>query len=353
MNEKSVSGAADGLFTILSISALDSIDMKRVNGYNMNSNLKMNFKMEALMKKIIALTLFVLCLSGFACAEGLDVVATNFPCYDFARQVAGEMAEVTMLIRPGTEVHAFEPSPSDILTIGDADLFVYVGGESDAWADDILESFDDRLRTVRLMDHVSLLEEEHYEGDGHAHHHHHDHGELALDEHIWTSPKNALQMLRAVEDALCAASPENEETFRVNANEYAAQIEALDAQLQHIVAEAKRHTLLVADRFPFLYMAHDYGLEYSAAFTSCASETEPSAKKLVELIENIRADEIPVVYTIEMSTGNIARTLAEETGAEIMELHSAQTVRQSEFDAGESYVSLMKKNLAAIEKGLN
>lgn len=305
------------------------------------------------MKKIAALLLMslALCLSGSACAEQLQIVATNFPCYDFARQVAGEAAKVTMLIRPGAEVHSFEPSPSDILTIGDADLFIYVGGESDAWADDILESFDDAPQAVKLMDYVELLEEEHYEGDGH--HHHHDHDELALDEHIWTSPKNALQMLHAVEDALCEADPASEAAFRANADAYAAQIAELDAELERIVSEGERHELLVADRFPFLYMAHDYGLEYCAAFTSCASETEPSAKKLVELIEIIRADDIPVVYTIEMSTGNIARTLAEETGVEVLELHSAQTVRQSEMDVGESYVSLMRKNLAAIEKGLN
>lgn len=305
------------------------------------------------MKRIAAMViaLAALWLGGFACAESLKIVAVNFPCYDFARQAAGEHAEVTMLIRPGTEVHSFEPSPSDILTIGDADLFVYVGGESDSWADDILDSFEDTPKVVRLMDHVQLLEEVHYEGDGH--HHHHDHAELALDEHIWTSPKNALQMLRAVEDALCDADPDHAADYHANADAYGSEIEALDASLTQIVAQGKRHELLFADRFPFLYMAHDYGLDYSAAFTSCATETEPSARKLVELIEIIRKEEIPVIYTIEMSTGAIARTLAEETGAEVLELHSVQTVRQSEFDAGESYVSLMKKNLAAIEKGLN
>lgn len=304
------------------------------------------------MKKVAAMVFifFVLCISGLACAEPLKIVAANFPCYDFARQAAGENADVTMLIRPGTEVHSFEPSPSDILTIGDADLFVYVGGESDAWVDDILESFDDGPQAVRLMDHVHVLEEVHYEGDGH--HHHHDHSELALDEHIWTSPKNALQMLRAVEEALCAADPDHKAHYQANVNAYAAEIEVLDAELTRIVAEGARHDLLFADRFPFLYMAYDYGLHYSAAFTSCATETEPSAKKLVELIEIIREEKIPVVYTIEMSTGAIARTLAEETGVEVMEMHSVQTVRQSEFDDGESYVSLMKKNLAAIEKGL-
>lgn len=306
------------------------------------------------MKRIAAMLLmvFALCMDGFAYAEPLKIVASNFPCYDFARQVAGESAEVTMLIRPGVEVHSYEPSPSDILTIGDADLFIYVGGESDAWADDILESFDDGPRAVRLMEHVHLLEEVHYEGDGH-HHHHHDHSELAMDEHIWTSPKNALQMLRAVEDALCEANPDEAESYHVRADAYAAEIEAIDTALAQIIADGERHDLLFADRFPFLYMAHDYGLHYSAAFTSCATETEPSAKKLVELIEIIRDEDIPVVYTIEMSTGAIARTLAEETGAEVLEMHSVQTVRQSEFDAGESYVTLMKKNLAAIEKGLN
>lgn len=305
------------------------------------------------MKKLAVLLLSVLVLlcGSSAFAEELTVVATNFPCYDFVRQVAGDKAEVTMLIRPGTEVHSFEPSPSDILTIGGADLFVYIGGESDAWADDILESFEEGPRALRMMEHVELLEEVHYEGDGHAHHH--NHSELALDEHIWTSPRNALQMLKAVEEALCEAAPENASVFRENADAYAAEIEAIDAELTRIVAEGERHDLLFADRFPFLYMAYDYGLHYSAAFTSCASETEPSARKLVELIEIIRDEEIPVVYTIEMSTGAIARTLAEETGAEVLELHSVQTVRRSEFDDGETYVSLMKKNLAAIEKGLN
>lgn len=306
------------------------------------------------MKKIAALAVvcFGMFLGGFACAEKLQVVTTNFPCYDFVRQTAGEHADVKMLIRPGMEVHAYEPSPSDILEIGASDLFVYVGGESDVWADDILESFQDGPKSVKLMEHVHLLEEVHYEGDGHNHHHH-DHADLALDEHIWTSPKNALQMLRAVETALCEVDPDEEESYRTNAEAYAAEIEALDAELTRIVGESKRHELLFADRFPFLYMAHDYGLHYSAAFTSCATETEPSARKLVELIGIIREEEIPVVYTIEMSTGTIARTLAEETGAEVMEMHSVQTVRQAEFENGESYVSLMKKNLAAIEKGLN
>lgn len=301
------------------------------------------------MKKIIALMAVCLAamLGSFAMAEELKIVTTSFPCYDFARQVAGENAQVTMLIRPGTEVHSYEPTPADILTIGDADLFVYIGGESDVWADDILASFGgDAPQCVRLMESVEVLEEEHSEED-------HDHGELELDEHIWTAPKNAVQMVRAVESALCAAMPEAAEEFHANAEVYAGEIEQIDQALEQIVANSARRELVFADRFPFLYMAHDYGLSYCAAFSSCTTDTEPSAQTMVKLIETIQKDGIPVVYTIELSTGAIARTLAEETGVEVLELHSVQTVRQSEFDAGETYVSLMRKNLDAIEKGLN
>ena len=172
----------------------------------MKLNLKMNFKMEETMRKWICLLVmcFVLAM-GSAMAEGGGVVATNFPCYDFARQVAGDAAQVKMLIRPGAEVHSYEPSPADILSIGGADLFVYIGGESDVWVDGILDSFGSAApRTLKLMDSVALLEEE---GE-----HDHDHGELAYDEHIWTSPKNAIAMIRAVETALCEALPESAET---------------------------------------------------------------------------------------------------------------------------------------------
>lgn len=313
----------------------------------MKLNLKMNFKMEETMRKWICLLAmcFVLAM-GSAMAEGGEVVATNFPCYDFARQVAGDAAQVKMLIRPGAEVHSYEPSPADILSIGGADLFVYIGGESDVWVDGILDSFGGAApRTLKLMDSVALLEEE---GE-----HDHDHGELAYDEHIWTSPKNAIAMIRAVETALCEALPESAETFHANADAYAAEIAEIDAALEEIAANSARQELVFADRFPFLYLVHDYGLSYIAAFTSCTAETEPSAQTLVKLIETIQRDGIPVIYTIELSNGTIARTIAEETGVEILTLHSAQTVTQAEFDAGETYASLMWENLTAIEKGLN
>ena len=302
--------------------------------------------MEAKMKKLcVLLGICLALLGGCALAEG-SVVATSFPCYDFARQVAGDEAEVQLLIPPGTEVHSYEPAPSDILAIGGADLFVYIGGESDAWVDGILESLGpDAPAAVRLIDSVAPLAEE--DSHGHAHE------GVEFDEHIWTSPKNAVQMVWAVEEALCAALPESEAAFRANADAYAAEIERIDAELTAIVEGGVRRELVFADRFPFLYLAHDYGLEVHAAFASCTAETEPSAQTLVELIQIIESDGIPAVYTIEMSTGAIARTIAEETGVEILTLHSMQTVTQQEFDAGETYVTLMERNLEALRKGLS
>ena len=290
--------------------------------------------------------LFTLCAAG--CAEGgLSVVCTDFPCYDFARQAAGDRAEVAMLLKPGVEAHSFEPTPADIISIGEADLFVYIGGESDAWADSILEGFDgaDAPATLRMMDCVGDLVEE--EGE-----HHHDEGP-EYDEHIWTAPQNAAKMARAAGEKLAEIDPANAEAYRANAEAYAAQIDAIDAEISDIVSNARRKTLVFADRFPFIYLVRAYGLDYLAAFPSCTADTEPSAQVVAALIKKVASERIPAVYTIELSTQAIARTVAEETGAQILTLHSMQTLSQADFDAGASWVSLMRDNIEALKEGLN
>lgn len=289
------------------------------------------------------LALALLCGVG-ALAEGsLKIVCTDFPCYDLARQVSGDGAEVTMLLKPGVEAHSFEPTPADILAIGEADLFVYIGGESDAWADSLLEGFDAGAPAVlRMMDCVDGLIEE---ADA-------DHG-LEYDEHIWTSPKNAARMALAVGETLSGIDPENAEVYGKNAGACADAIGVIDAELSALAASAKRRTLVFADRFPFAYLVRDYGLDYLAAFPSCTADTEPSAQTVMALIRKVVDEKIPVIYTIELSTQAIARTVAEETGARILTLHSMQTVSQSDFDAGATYVSIMRDNLEALKAGLD
>ena len=299
------------------------------------------------MKKLILLAALLLALGAMACAEGgLNVVAANFPCYDFARQVLGDRGSATLLIHPGVEVHSYEPSPADILEIGGADLFVYIGGEGDAWADGILAGFDDDgPAALRMMDAVTPLEEE--GGESHAHE------APEYDEHIWTSPKNAEAMVAALAEALCGLDPDNAGDYRAAAEDYIAQIDAVDAAFREAVENGARRELVFADRFPFLYFTREYGLDYAAAFPSCTADAEPTPQTMLALIQRVEQDGIPAIYTIEMSTQAVARTVSEETGAKILTLHSLQTVTQDEFEAGESYVSLMWNNVEAVREGLN
>lgn len=318
------------------------------------------------MRKIRFLLILLLCaaLTGCAalgsgsfngeasdCAENVRIICTSFPCYDFARAVAGENADVRMLIRPGGEVHAYEPAPTDILDIAACDLFIYIGGESDVWVDSILDSFgEDAPRTLRLFDCVEALEEETL-AEMTFHEAAEEEEEPEYDEHIWTSPKNAVRMLRSVAEALGQILPRD--TVSANADNYIAQIEDLDAQIRALAQNARRDTLVFADRFPLLYFVREYGLNYTAAFPSCTSESEPSAHTVAALIDRIRAEEIPVVFRLELSSGRIAQSIAEETGAAVRTFYSVQNIAQTDFERGETYVTLMEKNIDALKEALN
>ena len=305
------------------------------------------------MKKIVAIIVVMCMFTAFgaqADSDRLSIVVTDFPCYDFARAVAGDRADITLLIKPGSEVHSYEPSPSDVLAMTEADLFIYIGGESDSWVAGMLSSMGDEApRTLRMFDCVEGIEEDHdHEHEGHEHDDH-DH---AYDEHIWTNPVYAMKMVDAAAVELMAIDPDNADHYRANADAYIAEIAEIDVALRELVAKAVRTDVVFGDRFPFLHLACEYGIGYAAAFPGCAAETEPGAQVIMELIEKVEDEGIPVVYVIEMSAGNVASAIAEETGAEIVMLHSIQNVTADEFSAGETYVSIMWKNVEALRKGL-
>lgn len=291
-------------------------------------------------------------IAGLPVAEGetkLQIVCSSFPCYDFARAIAGDLAEIRLLIKPGAEVHSYEPSPTDVLEVGECDLFLYIGGESDVWVDSILDAFGEQgPQSLRLIEYAELLEEAEEAQEAHAHEQEH-----AYDEHIWTDPANAKRMLAAISDKLCTLFPELEQTFRANAERYAAQISNIDEEIKDVVAHAKRKLLIFADRFPFLYFVTAYGLDYMAAYPGCSAESEPSAHTMVALIDRVRQDQIPAVYVLEFSNGRIAATISEETGAEVLTMQSLQNVTLEDFENGETYISLMTRNVDALRKGLN
>ena len=313
--------------------------------------------------------------------EKISVVATIFPQYDFVRQIAGDDVELKMLLKPGEETHSYEPTPQDIIAIQNSNLFIYVGGENDAWVEDILESMPDNGRkTLKLVDCVDTVEEEHVEGmkeeRGHDHDDHDDHDEddaeheedeadheehgqeethsvHEIDEHVWTSPLNAIKIVEQIKEELCEIDPENTSDYEENAEAYVAQLKELDREFQDVVDHSKRKLMIFGDRFPFRYFAEAYGLDYYAAFSGCASDTEPSAATMAFLINKVRDENIKTVLKMELSNENIAKAIAEATNADVKEFYSCHNLTAEQFADGETYLSLMEKNVETLREVLN
>ena len=294
--------------------------------------------------------------------ERVRVAATIFPPCDFVRQIGGEYVDVVQLLKPGMEPHSYEPSPADIIRIMDSDLFLYAGGESDVWVEEILEGSDHAPVSCSLLDWVDPLEEETSEGmQVKEHHHEHAEGETdgvhleetEYDEHVWTSPVNAQLLVEQIRDVLISLDPGREEIYEKNAAAYLEELRALDEDYRQMTENAKRKTLVFGDRFPFLYLVRTYGLEYYAAFPGCSGESEPSAATIAFLTDQVEEEGIPVVFQLELSNGRVADAIAEAAGAETEILHSCHTLTASEAERGETYLSLMRRNLEALRRALN
>lgn len=283
--------------------------------------------------------------------EIMSVVTTIFPPYDFVRQIAGDKAELTMLLSPGTESHSYEPSPQDIIKIQEADIFIYVGGESDEWVKDILDSADtSSMDIIAMMDSVKVAYEEpvnSVETDDK------DEEEPEYDEHIWTSPVNAIAIVQDITAALCRADSSNSSYYDKRASDYIDKLSSLDEQLHQVTDGAKRNTIIFGDRFPFRYLADQYGLDYYAAFPGCSTDTEASAATVAFLIDKLKEDNIPVVFYIELSNEQMTDAICEATGAKKLLLHSCHNVTKDDFEAGVTYVSLMEQNIRNLKEALN
>jgi zinc transport system substrate-binding protein len=286
----------------------------------------------------------------------LKIVTTIFPQYDFVRAITGGTGAVNvrMLLSPGEEVHSYEPTPLDIKEIQNCDLFIYVGAENDVWVDRILENMGDkRPETLRLVDLTETVAEESVEGMMEEKGHDHEESrEEEADEHVWTSPVKAAEITEAIAQKMAELDPANADDYLANAQDYEAKILDLDAQFRQIAENAERKILVFGDRFPIRYFAEGYGLDYFAAFPGCSSESEPSASTLAFLIDKVREEEIPVVFSIEFSNGNIARAICESTGAVQRTYNSCHNVTKEQMENGATYVSLMSENLEAVREAL-
>jgi len=286
----------------------------------------------------------------------LSVVAAIFPSYDFVREIAGDNVELTLLLPPGSESHSYEPSPQDIITVQNCDVFIYVGGESDTWVDGILDSMDTGNRKIlSLMDCVDVVEEEIVPGmekEDEVPSNENGPDEEEYDEHVWTSPKNAKLIVQKISDALCEVDAANANTYKANTIGYLTQLDNLDAAFQEVADKASRNTLIFADRFPFRYFVDTYGLNYYAAFPGCSTETEASAATVAFLIDKVNQENIPVVFYTEFSNEKMADAICESTNAKKLLLHSCHNVSKDDFEGGVSYLELMTQNVESLKEAM-
>ncbi|MBR6707130.1 MAG: zinc ABC transporter substrate-binding protein [Clostridia bacterium] len=330
------------------------------------------------MKKMIcillAMLLSVSCpAGGNARAEGkaLSVVVTIFPIYDWVREVLGDCpsAEITMLMDSGVDLHSYQPTAQDILKISSADLFIYVGGESDSWVEGVLaltanpdlkaislvEALGEDIRAEEIVEGMEH-EDDHADGEGD---HDEDHGEghehAEIDEHVWLSLRSAQKLVRVIADTLSAIDPAHAEAFLSSASAYIEKLAALDARYSETVAGAQIRTILFGDRFPFSYLANDYGLDYYAAFSGCSAESEASFQTILFLARKVDELDLPAVMTIEHPKTRIADTIVASTAArdqKILAMDSMQSITARDILSGVTYLSIMESNLDVLREAL-
>ncbi|MBP3256301.1 MAG: zinc ABC transporter substrate-binding protein [Clostridia bacterium] len=313
-------------------------------------------------KIAICITVAIICLVAILWASSLNkkkmednsklnIVTTTFSCYDFSKQIVGDKANVTLLMDPGADEHSYEPTASDLIKIKNADIFIYLGGEIEKWSDKVLESDTvnrEKTTIIKVTDCIDLIEE--VEVDGAEEEEEEEDG--AFDEHIWSSPANAIKMMNYICEKVSTLDEENRNFYKENTDKYVSQIKEVQAKIKEIVDNKKRDRLIFGDKMPMQYFLNEYGLKVSAAFNGCSTEAEPSAKTITYLINKVKDEQIPVVLYIELSTGKTAKSIANETGAKAMQIQTLHNISKDDFNNGETYVSLMNKNLDVLKKAL-
>ncbi len=291
----------------------------------------------------------------------INVVATIFPSYDWAREVIGDSGNVSLelLIDNGVDLHSFQPTAEDIMKIKTCDVFIYVGGESDAWVSDAISSdANPDMKIINLMDELkdSVREEELVEGmEAEEEEDEEGEEEIEYDEHVWMSLRNAEVITEKICEVLSEADPDNAGLYSANCEKYVSELKDLDSRYIEAVSSADLDTIVVADRYPFRYMSEDYGLDYYAAFIGCSAETQASFETVVFLADKAKETGTKVILTTESPSGDIASTVIETGGLEgvtVEALDSMQSVTASEVSSGISYLKIMEDNLTVLEKAL-
>ena len=318
---------------------------------------------------LLAVLLLSVCAPVTAENQPVKIVTTIFPIYDWVRQIVGPDANVdmTMLLDSGVDLHNYQPTAQDILKIAQCDLFIFVGGESDEWTEDVLATAQNKhIKTINLLDAlgeavkeeeiVEGMEAEHEHEYGEEEHDHEEEEEIEYDEHVWLSLRNAEKLVAVIADTLAEIDAEHADAYRGNAETYLEKLQALDAQYAEMVNEAAYQTVLFGDRFPFRYLVDDYGLAYYAAFTGCSAESEASFQTILFLAQKLDELGLPAVLTIENPKTRMPETIVASSQAKnqkILAMNSMQSVTAQEVKAGADYLAIMEENLRVLREALN
>lgn len=313
--------------------------------------------MKRILAFIMALCFGAAILSGCGESQGisggdgsqkkLTIVASLFPQFDFARQIVGDKATVTLLLPPGTESHTYDPTPLDITNIHDSDIFIYTGKNMEPWADRIISGINDQNITILdVTGNINLVKDDH---DSEAEEDH-DH---EYDPHVWLDPTLSMKMVDNILKTLCEKDPVNADFYRTNAENYKQQLQKLDDDIFEVVENAKKDTIVFGGRFAYIYFINHFGLKYVSAYDNCSAETEPSMKRIGEIIEFIKTNQISCIFYEELADPKMARTIAEEAGIEMALFSTAHNITRDEKDAGITYIDIMRNNLESLKKGLS
>ena len=344
-----------------------------------------------MLKKVILVAVLLVIIGGIVVLTVINinsknsenarvkVVTTNFATYDFLRAIVKDVegVNVNFLLGPGKDTHSFDPTPSDIIDMQESDMLVYIGGEVEAWTEEVVPTLNkDNTVIVKMADSVELEKPIDIEGAEHAHHdddectddectdesHNHDEHDAhdehehnhAFDEHIWTSPENAIKMIKELESKMIYIDTENADKYKSNAKAYIDEIEKFDKEMEEIIENSSRKKLVFGDKMPMQYFIEYYDLDVSAAFQGCSTETEPSSKTMEYLIEVVKNENIPVVLYTEMNDGRVANLIISEAknGSTALQMQTLHNVTKDKFENGATWVSLMKENIEVLEKAL-
>lgn len=309
---------------------------------------------------LLAIMLLFLCGCTYSApkkSDRLSVICSIFAPYDFARQVAGDRADVKMLLPTGVESHSYEPTPRDIIELENADIFFYVSEHTETWVTQITDAVENEtVKKIEIADELGITVNDHDHDHEHEHHHEeeeHEHEDGETDEHIWTNLETATEMINCIAKEMGESDPENADFYSENAKRYTDEILRLRDDFNELVKTSKRKEIISGSRFAMKNFTHEFGLEFTAAFDSCVDNTEPSASVMAQIIDKIKTDKLPVIFYEELTEPKIARAVSNETGAKMLLLHSCHNVSSDEMKRGETYLSLMRKNYNNLKEALN